>query len=387
MKTSFRKGSVYLLAALITFVVTSAQALGDQSGKEWVIPYIMTQTGPYSAVSGVMAYAAQDAVTQINSKGGAGGRPMRLVFYDDAADPAKTVAELSKVIEDNLIIFGPVIDPAHQAAMPLAQRNNAFLFCTNLSPMSWEKFKGNAITFWPDYETAIGLFAPIWFRDNPDMKNVVTIFDPRNAFLVMTQKLYRKVFEAHGVKVLNEVELGEGVDVGAAVIKAMGQKPDGYTIIALPGDTGRVVLELDKRGVGKKGDILLYPTTDSPDFFSTVAGKGDGVYLWNFYNTRSDTPAWAAFVERYARDHRGMRPGVFAILAQNTVLLAKRAIDDLGLTGQKAKLAEERKKLMAYMANVKNFEGATGTLDIVNYRAKVNPFLFRIKGDDLVLVK
>lgn len=376
-----------VLVVLLCLTVGTTGAVADQSGKEWVIPYIVTQTGPYSAVSGMMAYAPEDAVAQINAKGGAGGRPMRLEFFDDAGDPAKAVAEMSKVIEDNIIILGPVIDPAHQATMPLAQRNNAFIFCTNLSPMSWEKFKGNAITFWPDYETAIGLFAPKWFKDNPAMKSIVTIFDPRNAFFVMTQKLYRKVFEAKGVKVLNEVELGEGVDVGAAVIKAMGQKPDGYAIIALPGDTGRVVLELDKRGVTEKRRILLYPTTDTPDFFSTVAGKGDGAYLWNFYNTRSDNPTWAGFVERYAKDHKGIRPGVFAVLAQNTVFLAKRAIDDLGLTGQKAKLGEERKRLMAYMANVKNFEGATGTLDIVDYRAKGPPVLFEVKANDLMLVK
>jgi ABC-type branched-subunit amino acid transport system substrate-binding protein len=253
--------------------------------------------------------------------------------------------------------------------------------------MSWEKFKGHAITFWPDYESSIGMFTPFWVKDNPGMKTVVTIFDPRNAFFVMTQKLYRKVFEANGLKVLNDVELGEGVDVGAAVIKAMAQNPDGYTIIALPGDTGRVVLELDKRGIGEKKKILLYPTTDTPDFFTTVKGKGDGAYLWNFYNTRSETPAWAAFVERYGRDYKGIRPGVFAVLAQNTVLLAKRAIDDLGLTGKKEKLADERKKLMAFMANVRNFEGATGALDIVDYRAKVNPILFRVKENDLALVK
>jgi ABC-type branched-subunit amino acid transport system substrate-binding protein len=381
------KSGMFFLEVLLAATLIASNAMAQQSGKEWVIPYVMTQTGPYAALGGMMAYAAQDAAAQVNAKGGASGRLMRIVLHDDAGDPTKAVAEMSKVIEDNLIIFGPVFDPSHQAVMPLVKRMNAFTFCVNLSPMTWEKFKGHAITLWPDFEDAIGQIAPIWFKQNPGIKSVVTIFDPRNAFFVMTAKVHRKVFEANGVKALNDVELGEGVDVGAAVIKAMAQNPDAYALIGLPGDQARVLLELDKRGVKEKRRIFLYPVADAPDFYTTVAGKAHGAYLWNLYNTRSENPAWRAFMERYIRDHKGIRPGLFTILAQNMVFLAKRAIDDLGLTGEKAKLVEERKKLMAYMINVKDFHGVTGTLDIVDYRAKVPTYLFRVKENDLELVK
>ena len=71
----------------------------------------------------------------------------------------------------------------------------------------------------------------------------------------------------------------------------------------------------------------------------------------------------------------------------DALFMIKDAIEDTGVTGDPAKLAEERLKIRDYVQNVNDFEGLTGTWDVVDGYGYPPMFLFEIQDGDTTLVK
>jgi hypothetical protein len=70
------------------------------------------------------------------------------------------------------------------------------------------------------------------------------------------------------------------------------------------------------------------------------------------------------------------------------IYMIKAAIEKTGVTGDPAKLKEERIKVRDYAINQKGFKGMDATYDIVNGLAVGYPQrLFQIKNDEAVLVE
>ena len=386
MGKMLRRAVIFSLAALMLVALAAPSLAGEPVVDEWRIPFLNTLTGPAAGWAGMLTFGAKDAVEQINAAGGAAGRPMVVEMHDTAGDAAKSVTEMSKVVKDSLIIFGPIINAPVLGAMPLVKRNNAFAFAVTASPMDVANFKPHLISLWGEFDVALRKSLEEWVTSE-SIKSVVILLNIFDPYFVYFQGAYRTELEAMGVKVLADVEVGEGIAVGSAVIKAMGQKPDGYAFIGMPVDAGKVVVELDKRGVKDRGKIFLYCANDDPGFFEVAKGVADGCYLWNIVNRKTTEPRWVAFEKRFKEAYPGLMPGMSSIPPQDMVYLAKAAIEDLGLTGDPAKLAEERQMLMDYIGNIKDFPGVTGKFDMVDYQLRAPAYLFKIEGGDVVLVK
>jgi branched-chain amino acid transport system substrate-binding protein len=387
MKNALKNLVMFGLAAMMIIALVPAKVKAEPKGDEWVIPFLSVRTGPWSGWARMFTAGAEYAAEQINANGGINGKKIVFEYHDTANDPAKTVAEMSKILDRNLLIFGPVYPDPQKAALPMVKRKAAFAFAVTVPPDVLAKFKPHTIGLWPKFDPIVKEAQREWIKANPDIKSVVIIVDPGISYFTYFQKVYRKNFEEMGIKVLNDVQVAQGVDKGSAVIKAMGQKPDAYTPIAGANDTAPIVRELDKRGLKEKRRLFLYCSVDSPRLYTAVNGLADGAYLWNVVNRLSDNEGWKTFTKKFKKDNPGLSTDMAHVPAINMVYLAKQAVETLGLTGDPKLVEEEWGKMIAYLSNLKGYKGITTTFDIVDSENQSHGFLFRIKENDLEMFR
>lgn len=99
-----------LSAVLLTCVVaTSARSIGTAAGKPIVIGTTISETGAYAEDGKYALLGYQYYVQEQNKKGGWLGRPLELKVYDDASDPATSLTEYQKLVEQDHVdaIVGP----------------------------------------------------------------------------------------------------------------------------------------------------------------------------------------------------------------------------------------------------------------------------------------
>jgi branched-chain amino acid transport system substrate-binding protein len=105
------------LTTFVALVATTAAALSgiahagvppaqEPNGTPIVIGNVGTTSGPLGASFGVMQEGVQAWVDYVNDHGGINGRPVRLVTGDDSADPAKFLAAVQQMVQqDGVIAF------------------------------------------------------------------------------------------------------------------------------------------------------------------------------------------------------------------------------------------------------------------------------------------
>ncbi len=386
MKKVIEKLSWYGLAILLLISVNSSLSQAGQADKEWKIPFLVMLTGHQAGSGGMVKIAVYDAVAQVNAAGGIAGKPVIIKYHDTASNPTKANAEISKVIEDNLIIFGPIAMTSINATLPMVKRHKGFVFAVTSGSIALKNHKPHLINLWSDFNVAIGNTIKGWLKLNPDIKSVVTIVNPKGAMWRAFAKIHRGNLEAAGIKVLPDVQLAPGVDLGSAVISALSKNPDGYTVIATGQECANIIRELDRRGMKEKRRIIFSAPADDPAFYEIGKGYIDGAYLYHAVNRLSKNKRWTGFRDRHRKEYKGADPGFMSIPPYDMVYLAKQAIEDLGLTGEKSKLGEERKKLIEYMQNIKSFKGILDTYDIVDGQAMTPGYLFTFKNNQLEYV-
>src|ERR1700675_3616713 len=82
--------------------------------------------GPSSALGQGMRQGILAAFAEINAKGGVHGRKLKLVSRDDGYDPDRSVAQTTKLIEDDKVfaLIGAVGTPTAVATIPISSARN-----------------------------------------------------------------------------------------------------------------------------------------------------------------------------------------------------------------------------------------------------------------------
>ena len=372
---------------LSVFFAISPATSAEPVVKEWKVPFLAFLTGPYAGFGVQIKWAADEAVKEVNAAGGIAGRPIVLEYHDTASDPAKAAAEMSKVVGE-LLIFGPISAQETKGAMPLVVREKGFAMAVWCGPDVNLLFHPYTMHLSPRFEDIITPNLQGWAKRNPGMKTVVQFVFTLDPTFVDVAKHQAKALEAVGVKTLPDVELSEGVDVASVVIRAMAQKSDGFTLTMLPVEAGKIVKELDKRGVKDKSRIIGFPVIDNPPLYEIGKGCLDGLHLWNFTNMLSKEPRWQALYKKFREAFPEFTyPDMGIPNAYDLVYMVKDAIEKNGITGDPAKRVEERNKIRDYCRNVKGFPGVQYRFNMVDGIAMTPVFLFKIKGNEKTLVE
>ena len=345
----------------ILFLVLFAASLGFGQAKvvakEWSIPFFDCLTGPIASIGEYLLWGANRAATEINAAGGIAGKPVKIVGVDTALDPQKGSVEMSRIVGDALVALGPVPEPVIMAAMPIAVENKMMSMTASTSLEYAQKYFPWTVSWFPSTDAALMPVVKMWAKQFSDMKSVVQFIEPYGPWPDLAAA-HEKGLKAAGVKVLNPITVpSDAVTFGPLIVKALEQKPDGIIFVCNGAKVGTMIKDLKSRGWKKMDHLLVFWSADTPELYATGGSDINGVQIYNANNPNLNTPRWNAFRDAYAKDHNGEQPPSLSTNYYDAVYMIKAAIEATGVTGDPGKLAEERKKIADYCADVKNFNG------------------------------
>jgi ABC-type branched-subunit amino acid transport system substrate-binding protein len=198
---------------------------------------------------------------------------------------------------------------------------------------------------------------------------------------------FQKTFENLKVKTNGIIEAPSGMaDYTSIVVRALGTGADTFAIGATGPVAAKIVKGLVSRGVNSK-HIYIQAGFVGPEFLTEAKGSDEGVYCATS-PTYSPTPEFARLSKAYRDSHGGKVWGGLTTITYDMLYMIKAAIEKTGVTGDPAKLKEERIKIKDYAINQKGFKGMDATYDIVNGLAVGYPQrIFQIRKDEAVLVE
>ena len=87
---------------------------------EWEIPMLTAATGAIAYVGKPAGWAAEYAAEIINANGGIRGVPVKVTVLDTAFDTSKAVTQMTSVVDNALVVLGPMDAPGAESAGQVA---------------------------------------------------------------------------------------------------------------------------------------------------------------------------------------------------------------------------------------------------------------------------
>ncbi len=384
MKNSFR---VIISLLMMFFILSGCTVAEDEVAVDkWEIDFLNSVTGPIASIGEYMSWSAKYAAQEINENGGIRGKEVEIVVHDTGVAPDKGIEQMSKVVDDSLVVMGPVPEAVIMAAVPLAARNGLFSMPASTSYEYAHKYFPWTLSWYPPTDEKLPPITELWAEKNPEIKKVVQFVEKWAAWPGMA--------DAHQIGLENKNVEVENIEVpqnmitfDSLVVKALSKNPDGILLTTNSDKAAKIIKQLDDRGWEDKENILVFSSADDTPLY-TIGGKAlNGVSLYNYIDPNSDNPRWIKFQEKYKKDHGGKDPGSLATNYYDAVYMIKKAIENKEITGNPDKLTEERKMIRDYTRNVKGFEGIQLTWDMnEGVPDSKGAFLFKIIDGEKELI-
>jgi branched-chain amino acid transport system substrate-binding protein len=175
MSFFFRSALTAIVSILVAHAPAQAQATNGPgvTDKEILIGQTMPYSGPASAFATVgLAQAAY--FKMINDQGGINGRTVRLLSYDDAYSPPKTVEQTRRLVEsDEVLLIFQSMGTAHGAAVQkyLNTKKVPQLFiATGATRFNDPKGSPWTLAFNPNFKTEGRIYGKYILQNQPDAK-------------------------------------------------------------------------------------------------------------------------------------------------------------------------------------------------------------------------
>jgi branched-chain amino acid transport system substrate-binding protein len=107
----------------VTACITALLASTSLASADILIGATISETGPASTLGDPEAKTLKMLVDEINAKGGVKGQKIKLVMYDDGADPNKAKSFATRLVEDDkvVVIIGGTTTGTSLAVIPVAE--------------------------------------------------------------------------------------------------------------------------------------------------------------------------------------------------------------------------------------------------------------------------
>ena len=389
-----KNGLIFLLIAAILSLAIFTSSCGDKEqertgpASEWKIPYLIFLSGPIAGDAAQHKWLTNQIVDEINSSGGIAGKPVKVEYYDTAMDPPKAASCMAQVIDSKaLCLLGPMNGDECKAAMPLAVREGIYAFSGTATDDILRQFKpwilNTSGTVAEEKEYAM----PMWVKNVPTVKSIAGIIEPTYTFITTTWEAHKSKAEEMGIKTYDTIETPSGMlDYSSIAVRAINTGANAFYVACSEETAAKVVKELLDRGVNPN-HIWLWANSMGPVFLKQSEGYNEGLYTGTS-PTYSENPKYEEYLKRYMDTHGGEPLKFMAHYNAELLYLIKEAFEAQGITGNPAKLKEERIKIRDYANNKKGFHGLKYTYDIVDGQGVGIPkYLFQIRDGKTVLIE
>ena len=270
----------------------------------WEWSALVGRTGTWAFLEPEFVFGYETAVEEINAAGGLRGKPIELSYHDSGNDPSKSLAEMSKIVGDALVIFGPLSDIEGRAVLPLAVREGVYCLAVAMGSLVNLEFEPWTLSF-IDLDERLSSPGPVWWaRRFPEIKKVVSFVDPVHPVWMGMADTQEEALESEGVEIVGRVNVsGEEVDFGTIAVKALAFEPDGFIFTCSASAIPRVMVELQRRGFTDNNRMLLFGTAYTSDVFEMGEGIMEDAWHWSWVNPELETEAWLELKAAYEAEH------------------------------------------------------------------------------------
>ncbi len=357
------KKSHLLMMAAASLVLSAAAPAAAQ---EIVVGLSMIKSGVLKTVGEATETSVDIAVAEINAKGGIGGKPLKLIKFDTGTDPKQAATATQKFAQDDkvLAIIGPFSSGEAAVTFPIGERLGIVELPTSASTPGLNKGYTYAWRLVSDegkqFTRLIKTLGKKGIAANK--AEIIYVSDERVSNISGTQ-FYPAIFKANNVAFGDPIGIQlKSFDVSPQVTQALERKPDVMAVAGTPDSAGKVIKELRRQGfTGRVIGSQIFADPNSIDLFGRDA---DGmIIVAGFWWDRND--ATRAFTKKYAEENakRGLTskkiPHHTDAQAYDIVYLLKQAMEKAGVTGDPAKLAQERTAIRDALQGIR-FTGVTG---------------------------
>ena len=371
------------LLVLLLIVIFSFSVLASQDNhKVWRIDFLNSLTGSVASIGNYMSWSAQRAAQEINESGGINGKPLIVLEHDTGDSPEKAISEMAKIIDNALVVLGPVPEVCIQAAMPMAVDRGLFCMLASTSYEVAVNYFPWSISWFPPTEEVLPGVTETWAEIHESLEKVVQ-FTEKQAVWPQMAEFHAAGLQTAGVKEVQEVEVPkDAIMFDSLAVKALSREPDGFILTCSPEKAAKIVISLQKQGWEDTSKILIFSSADDTSLYTTAGQSLNGCYIYNYIDPNNQNDRWISFREDYKKEHAGLEPSSLSTIYYDCVYMVKEAIEETGITGERDKLAEERIKIRDYCRNVKSFQGIQQTWDMNDgVPSEKGAFLFIIQDN------
>ncbi len=367
------------LEILCGLAILATPAMG-RAEDEYVIGLAYGGTGPYATSSRTTETAVDVAVREINDAGGVSGRKIRLAKFDTAGNPQQAALAVRRFAEDDgaLAMIGPFATAEVRVAFPVADREAMVALSASSTVPGVSKGSRYGYRLTTDDGLAFAALIKVMKEKAIPAETAAVMYVSDDAGMkIAGTDIYPKMLAAAGLRLVNE-PVGfayAAFDLAPQVAKIIPNKPDVLMVAGVVEPALKSITELRRQGFqGRMVGSLFFA---DPDLARKMGPAGDGtIYVTWFYGDASDaarkfTRSFNAENAKRGIDKSG--PHHVDASAYDAVYLLAQAIRDAKITGDKAKLVQERAALRDELERIR-FSGVSGDTHFNQDHDAVLPF-------------
>jgi len=354
--------------------------------------FITATSGPLKGPAEPAIAAVELAVEEINAAGGVNGKQLEVFTFDSGSDPKQASLGVRKLSQDDkvLAILGPFSSGEVAVAFNVGEREELVLLSnassapglTDGKDWAWRITEDEGKQFARLMKTLEKLDVP---RESAE---IIYVSDERVANVVGT-KLYPALMGKFGIAHGEPVAVTyDSFDISTQVAPIVARAPDIVAVAGLPENAAKIIRELNRQGF--EGRVIGSQIFADPNILDLFGGLGEGTTFMAGFHA-STSPEAASFQERFIERNaeRGIRKlGAHHSDAQtyDGIHLLAKVMAEAGVTGDPAKLAEERLAIREGLKRVQ-FAGVLGdNLCFVGGDAELPGYVIQIKDGQWTLI-
>jgi len=357
-----RKTTVFVLVLAMSLIVS---ACAHAAPAEILVGINAEITGAIPMVGAACKNAAEMAAEEINSAGGleVGGKKytIKLVIADNENKPESAAAAATKLVTQDKVLIH-IGANASKNAIPASSVCNE-LQCPMISPWSTNP---NTTLYKPWVFRACfidsfqaGVNAQFG-QEEFNTKNGAVLFDIGSDACYYQGFYFKDTWEKLGGTIVAFETFTTGdKDFTAQLTKIKGSEAEVLYVPQYYDEVPLIVQQANRLGVTENIHIIGHDGWESPDLCKLCGADCNGLYFTTHWAVDIAGAKTQAFIQKYKSQY-GVDPDSVAGLTYDAMYLFFRAAQDCGkLTGT---LADDRKCIKDALANMKDFEGVTGTM-------------------------
>lgn len=262
------------IAALVAWLMAPAScAVKKASGKPYVIGAIFSTTGDNAPLGVPERNTVEMLVKQLNASGGIKGRPVKVMYYDDAGKPEQAVQACQELLSNKkvLAIIGPTLTgPSLAIAGMCDGAKMPLLSCAAsikiVSPVKNFVFK----TAQTDSQAVEKL---VEYLKKSKIKKVAFINDS-NAFGASGRQQWEAF--SKGIRTVAKESFGSNdTDMTSQLTKIRAAKPQ--AVICWGTNPGPAIVAKNMRALGMKQPLLMSHGVSNKEFINLAKKSAEGI--------------------------------------------------------------------------------------------------------------